>query len=100
IQLGMPLAFTIPSPGAGADFSGIDGTNNLYITDVVHQAYVSVAETGTTAAGATGVVVTVFTGIATYTPPPTPFVVNQPFIFAIVDNTTNTVLFMGRVSAP
>ena len=93
-QMGMPLAF---SPQA--NFSGIDGATDLSISKVIHKAYVSVTETGTTATGATGIVITT-TGIIVPIVIPTPFVVNQPFIFAIVDNTSNTVLFMGRVSAP
>jgi len=77
----------------------MDGKYDLSISQVIHQAYVSVSEVGTTAAGATAVVVGVTLAVGTTTIP-TPFVVNQPFIFAIVDNTSNTVLFMGRVSAP
>ncbi len=96
-QMGMPLAFTPPLPGPGADFSGMDGTNNLYITDVVHQAYVDVSETGTTAAAATGVVVGCQLCQATSITPS--FIVNSPFVFMIVDNATNTVLFMGRVNS-
>jgi serpin B len=93
-QMGMPLPFT-----PQANFSGIDGNTDLSISKVIHQAYVSVSETGTTAAGATGIVgITI--GAIVIPISPTPFLVNQPFIFAIVDNTTNTVLFMGRVSAP
>ena len=90
----MPLAFTPFS----ADLSGIDGHLDLYISEVVHQAYVDVDETGTTAAAATGVGVGT-TSIA-YTPPPIVFTVDHPFIFMIVENTSNTVLFMGRVNDP
>ncbi len=98
----MPLAFTRPGPTTliGANFWNMDGTNNLYITDVVHQAYVDVTETGTVAAAATGVVVGVTVMIVTYTPPPIPFVCDHPFIFMIVDNASNTVLFMGRMNDP
>ncbi|HXL72742.1 MAG TPA: serpin family protein [bacterium] len=92
-QMGMPLPFSLQ-----ANFSGIDGQMDLSISKVIHQAYVSVSEVGTTAAAATGVVVGIFSVVST--PIATPFVVNQPFIFAIVDNTSNTVLFMGRVCAP
>lgn len=102
-SMGMPLAFTPPGPTTltGADFWNIDGSNNLYITDVVHQAYVDVSETGTTAAAATGVGMGCkMCGAVMPTPQIIPFVVDHPFIFMIVDNTSNTVLFMGRVNDP
>ena len=100
-SMGMPLAFTIPNPttGAGANFSGIDGNQDLYISQVIHQAYIDVTETGT-AAAATAVVMIYIEG--TFIPLSTPisFTVDHPFIFMIVDNATNTVLFMGRVNDP
>ncbi len=98
-QLGMPLAFARPGGGAGADFSGIDGNKDLYITDVVHKAYVDVDETGTIAVAATGVGIGV-TSVVVYQPPPIPFIVDHPFIFMLIENTTNTILFMGRVNDP
>jgi serpin B len=101
-SMGMPLAFLLPGPN-GANFSGIDGNLDLFISQVIHQAYINVAEKGTTAAAATAVIITVYpTGISfPINPPPTiPFNVDQPFIFMIVDNASNTVLFMGRVNDP
>jgi serpin B len=98
----MTLAFTPPGPTTltGANFWNIDGTNNLFISKVVHQAYVDVDETGTTAAAATGVVMVCPMCLAVSVPVIIPFDVNRPFIFMIVDNTSNTVLFMGRVNDP
>ena len=52
-ELGMPSAF---EPGQ-ADFSGMDGTRDLYIQDALHKAFVAVDEEGTEAAAATAVVV-------------------------------------------
>jgi len=97
-SLGMPLAFQLPGPnGSGANFSGIDGNLDLYISKVVHQAYISVDEKGTTAAAATGVIGGAEVTIASTV---IPFVCDHPFVFMIVDNASNTVLFMGRVADP
>uniref|UniRef100_A0A7C6EHF9 Serpin family protein n=1 Tax=candidate division WOR-3 bacterium TaxID=2052148 RepID=A0A7C6EHF9_UNCW3 len=90
-QLGMPNAF---SPHC--DFSGIDGTKNLYIRSVVHQAYVDVNEEGTEAAAATGVVV----GITSVGPRIPVFRADHPFIFVIQEKTTGNILFIGRVVEP
>lgn len=76
-----------------ADLSGIDGTQSLYITDVVHKAFVAVDEMGTEAAAATGVVV----GITSM---PQTLQVDRPFIFVIRDAETGSVLFIGRVLDP
>ena len=88
--LGMPSAFN----PLEADFSGIDGTRELYISDVVHKAFVSVDEEGTEAAAATAVVMRVSL------PPPAELVVDRPFLFLIRHNQTGTILFVGRVLDP
>lgn len=90
-QLGMPNAFA-----PHCDFSGIDGTKNLYIRSVVHQAYVDVNEEGTEAAAATGVVV----GITSVGPRIPVFRADRPFIFVIQEKDTGNVLFVGRVIEP
>ena len=79
-----------------ADFSGIDGTQFLLISDVVHKAFVLVNESGTEAAAATGVI---FEFISV-PPPPIDFTINRPFIFFIRDMETDTILFIGRVLNP
>lgn len=91
-KLGMPLAFS-----SAADFSGIDGTNSLFISLVVHQAFVDVNEEGTEAAAATGIVMTKSAFIPTKIPV---FRADHPFIFVIKDNKTNAVLLMGKVVKP
>ncbi|MBN2458543.1 serpin family protein [Candidatus Woesearchaeota archaeon] len=88
--MGMPTAF-----GFGADFSGMDGTHELYISSVIHQAYVKVDEKGTEAAAATAVVM-----IEKSAMPSNVFRADHPFIFIIQEKKTGNILFMGRVSDP
>ncbi len=92
ISLGMVDAFD----SAAANLSGMNGTRNLFIQDVVHKAFVAVDEEGTEAAAATAVVVGA-TGA-----PDEPFNVrfDRPFIFAIRDRVTGAILFLGRVMNP
>ena len=85
--LGMEIAF-IPFR---ANLEGIAPL--LYIEKVIHKTFLEVNEEGTEAAAVTLV-----------GPPPAstpgPFIVNRPFFFAIHDNWTNTILFMGIIVEP
>jgi serpin B len=92
--LGMGVAF---DPEL-ADFSRMASLEfgNLYIEKVVHKTFVEVNEEGTEAAAATSVEV----GVKSVPPPPISFSVDRPFFFAIRDNETKTVLFMGVVVEP
>jgi serpin B len=74
-----------------ADFSGIDGARDLYISLILHKAFVSVDENGTEAAAATVVVVDAMAM------PGSPV---EPFLFLIRDNPAGTILFVGRVMNP
>ncbi|UCC12412.1 MAG: serpin family protein [candidate division WOR-3 bacterium] len=89
-DMGMPTAF---SPQA--DFSGMDGKGNLFISKVIHQAFVEVNEQGTEAAAATGIIMEM-----TVARPRAVFRADHPFIFMIMDKSTHAVLFMGRVNNP
>jgi serpin B len=91
-DLGMPLAFTPHR----ADFSGMDGQHDLYISAVVHKAYVDVNEEGTEAAAATGVAV----GAMAMPANPPEFRADHPFLFLIRDKKTGCILFMGRMTDP
>jgi len=92
-SMGMPTAFT-----GTADFSNMDGRNDLYISDVIHKAYVDVNERGTEAAAATAVVMRMN---AVYNPNPVPtFRADHPFVFLIEDKDSGTVLFIGKVTDP
>ena len=92
-SLGMAIAF---SP-IGADFSRMADLErfgkNLYIGEVLHKAVVEVNEEGSEAAAVTSI------GIRATSLPPQ-FIANRPFFFAIRDNETKTVLFMGTVVDP
>ncbi|HUT29273.1 MAG TPA: serpin family protein [Sedimentisphaerales bacterium] len=79
-----------------ADFSAMTGMKDLYISAVLHKAYVDVTEEGTEAAAATGIVV----GITSVQPPPPTFRADHPFLFLIRDNLTGSILFIGRVMNP
>jgi len=80
---------------ATADFSGMDGARDLVIGFVVHQAVISVDETGSTAAAATaGGAVTLSANIGL------PFIVDHPFLFFIRDLPTSTILFAGQIDDP
>jgi len=101
LQTSLDLAKTLAAMGmktafsGDADFSGIDGARDLFIQDVVHQAMVAVDEKGTEAAAATAVT---FTRASVQVA--TSLVVDRPFIFAIRDDATGTILFLGRVVDP
>jgi serpin B len=93
MNLGMPTAFT-----GMADFSGISPGRELFIDEVIHQAYVDVNETGTEAAA---FFFLSRTGSSGYEPPDVPvFRADHPFLFMIQDEETGCILFLGRVSDP
>jgi serpin B len=92
-SLGVSAAF---SRGA-ADFTGIDGKRDLFISAAVHKAYVDVNEEGTEAAGATGMVMS---AKAMPVFGPIRFIVDHPFLFLIRNNSTGGLLFFGRIVDP
>jgi len=79
-----------------ADFTGINSNGGLYIDFVKHKTFVEVNEEGTEAAAAT-IVGMNFTSLPTDTKY---MQVNQPFLFAIRERTTNTLVFIGKVAEP
>ena len=90
-DMGMPSAFSLPP----ADFSGMTGTKDLYISKVIHKAYVDVNEEGTEAAAATAVVM-----LKSVAAKPLEFRADHPFIFLIRENKTGSILFIGRIVDP
>ena len=101
------LEFSLKEPLAGmgmreafhselADFSGINGRNNLFISAVAHKAFVEVNEEGTEAAAATPLSMR---SSEAFLPAPI-FHADHPFIFLIRDNRSGSILFIGRVVDP
>jgi serine protease inhibitor len=82
--------------GEQADFSGMDGTKELYISGAFHKAFADVNEEGTEAAAVTALTVINW---AEEAPPPI-FRADHPFVFFIRDMKSNSILFMGRVMDP
>ena len=81
-----------------ADFSRISSREGLYISAVVHQAFVDVNEEGTEAAAATKFVLLAKEPPMVKEPPI--FRADHPFLFLIRDNRTGSILFMGRLVNP
>lgn len=84
-QLGMPTAFT-----AAADFSKL-GPGPLAISQVLHKTYIDVNEDGTEAAAVTAVIIT------RTSMPANEIRFNRPFVFAIAEKTTGSIIFIGKL---
>ncbi|MCG6157480.1 serpin family protein [Rubinisphaera margarita] len=94
-QMGMSTAFKAEA----ADFTGMTGGRDLFISAVHHKAFVDVNEKGTEAAAATGVVMAP-TSAPIEPEEPKVFRADHPFVFAIRDNRTGMLLFVGRIINP
>ncbi len=90
-QLGLSTAFT-----PKANFSGIDGKTDLYLSKVLHEAYFALDESGIVAAAATGASMNTKSTAGA----PKEFFANHPFIFALVDLQTKIPLFLGELTTP
>ncbi len=89
--LGMESAFA-----SGADFSGFTGNPDLFISEVLHKAFVKVDEAGTEAAAATAVIM----GLTAMPEEPVEMNINRPFLFFILDRESGCIVFMGRIVDP
>ena len=92
-----------------ADFSGMADPNErdetglpkqLFISAVLHKAFVDVDEKGTEAAAATAVLMDAVDSSKPKSPPPATFHADHPFVFLIRDQRSGSILFMGRVVNP
>jgi serine protease inhibitor len=90
ITLGMRDIF-----GPRADLSGINGSGGLQVSKVLHKSFVEVNEAGTEAAAVTSIEI-----IKTSVPTIPFFIADRPFVFAIRERTTGSVVFLGKVMNP
>jgi serpin B len=75
----------------GADFSAMS-PSSLWIDQVKHKTFVEVNEEGTESAAVTE--------MGAVRASPIEMSVNRPFFFAVRDNQTGTILFMGSIVEP
>ena len=91
IKLGMASLFDPET----SDLSGINGIGGLYVSTVIHEAWLKVDEAGTKAAAATGISVEDTAMDIDYI-----INLNRAFMFTIQDELSGNILFMGRVADP
>jgi serpin B len=89
-RMGMDIAFT-----DRADFTGIDRRGGIAISDVRHKTFVEINEEGTEAAAVTSVEMTRTSVPETFT-----MRMDRPFVFAIREKTSGTIMFVGKIVAP
>jgi serpin B len=94
IKKGMSNSF-----GGGANFTGIMTAEPIWIDMVIHKSFVEVSEEGTEAAAATAVVMTT-ESLAPSKPRVIEFNANKPFLFFIMDDVSESILFMGKLENP
>lgn len=102
VEQQVSLTKTLGDLGAGdlispekADLSGIDGSKNLYVSDVRHKAAIEVNEEGSEAAAASSVSIS----MRSFSITPA-FKVDHPFLFVIRDRASKIISFVGKVSDP
>lgn len=102
-ETNLPLNGALQLMGFQSIFSGSANLSGLlvekdplYVSDVIHKAYIDVNEKGTVAAAATGVVANRM--LAVRRPPSVVFNANHPFIYLI--NSSEGILFMGKYVTP
>ena len=88
--LGMGIAFC---DSMQFDFTGLDPSGRACLTGVRHEAFVQVDEAGTEASAATSV------GVGVTVAPQT-ILIDRPFLFAIRERLSGTILFLGVIRDP
>ncbi|MCK5137785.1 MAG: serpin family protein [Bacteroidales bacterium] len=92
-NLGLGVAFT-----GEADFTRINPAGDLYISRVIHQTFIDVQEEGTEAAAATIVEMRELSSHGSGSP--IYFKADKPFLYLIKENSTGTIVFIGKVGKP
>lgn len=87
-NIGIKTAFDTKT----AQFEKMFDSGNMWFTDTIHKTFISVDEKGTEAAAVTSIGM----GGSALPPEPIELKFNKPFYFAIRDNTSGEILFMGR----
>lgn len=92
--LGMKQVFI---EGAAELDNLFNGTNNIYVSDVMHKTFLKMDEEGTEAAGVTAVTIT----LESAGPPEPPTIIfNQPYLLILKEKATGAILFMGKIGDP
>lgn len=86
-RLGMVLPF-----GGSADFSRMCASESLFISDIIQKTFIDVNEKGTEAAAVTAGMMKCTSAGPSKTEY---FIADRPFVYAIVERSTGTILFMG-----
>lgn len=81
---------------SSADLSGLTGSPELKLDDVVHKAKITLDEEGTTASAATAI----FNFRSSRPLDPAKFICNHPFVYILYDKKTSTLLFTGIYNRP
>jgi serpin B len=87
---------TVTLFGREADLSGITSKDSLFVSDVLHKAFIDVDEKGTEAAAVTLVNINTSSPLPQPSPPPVVLTLDKPFVFLIRDTATGAILFLGR----
>ena len=80
-----------------ADFSGISGIKELYVSNMIQKAFIEVNEEGSEAYAAT--MADMVDGLPTAVKP-LQFTCDHPFLFMIKDHLTGMILFSGKITNP
>uniref|UniRef100_A0A2R5LAV5 Putative serine protease inhibitor 15 rms15 n=1 Tax=Ornithodoros turicata TaxID=34597 RepID=A0A2R5LAV5_9ACAR len=105
-KLKLDLKYSLKSPlrvagiekvfGSEADLSRIDGSRNLFVSDVLHRAIFELNEEGSVAAAVSGVEVQMRMAVVHQQPPKV--YVDHPFLFLIRNTKTNGIAFLGQIN--